>query len=252
MDSIELSASLEDYIEALYHIVKVKQAARAKDIVNQLKVSAASVTGALRALSEKGLIRYAPYDVITLTDLGEKVAKDVVRRHEVLKDFFTKILAVEEKEANEAACQMEHSIPKSILDRFVRFIDFVEICPRGGSKWIAGLGHQCMEQNDLSVCEKCTTQVLNNIKNRIAEEKMDPQTSITLRHLAIGQKAKIQKIQAKSELKKRFLEMGLIPESIVEVERIAPMGDPIDVRIKGYHLSLRKEDADSIVVIPLN
>lgn len=81
---------------------------------------------------------------------------------------------------------------------------------------------------------------------------MDPQTSITLRHLAIGQKAKILKIQAKSELKKRFLEMGLIPESIVEVERIAPLGDPIDVRIKGYHLSLRKEDADSIVVIPMN
>ncbi|HOD54280.1 MAG TPA: metal-dependent transcriptional regulator [Candidatus Cloacimonadota bacterium] len=251
MENIELSSSLEDYLEALYHIVKSKQAARAKDLVNRLKVTAASVTGALRVLAEKGLINYAPYELITLTPYGEKIAKDVVRRHEVLKEFMVKVLTVDEKEADDAACQMEHSIPKNILERFMKFIDFVELCPRGGSKWIAGMGYQCLEQMDLKKCHACTTQILNNIENKISEGIMDTNQSVSLRNLPLGVKAKILKIQAKPELKKRFLDMGLIPESIVEIERIAPMGDPIDIRVKGYHLSLRKEDADYIFVLPM-
>jgi len=49
-----LSASLEDYLEAIYHIVQKKQAARAKDIVQRLRVKNSSVTGAMRALADKG------------------------------------------------------------------------------------------------------------------------------------------------------------------------------------------------------
>ena len=65
---------------------------RAKDIADRLQVNKSSVTGALRSLSEKVLVNYAPYDIITLTAGGEKLAKDIVRRHETLKDFFVKIL----------------------------------------------------------------------------------------------------------------------------------------------------------------
>ncbi len=251
METLDLSASLEDYLEALYHVVKEKQAARAKDLVNIMKVTAASVTGALRMLSDKGLINYAPYDVITLTETGKKVAEDVVRRHEVLKEFLTKVLAIEELEADSAACKMEHSIPKNILERFIQFVEFVELCPRGGSKWINGFGYQCHEDNDLQNCVKCTEEVLDNLREKIKENDMNVQETVTLRSLEIGKKAKIVKIQAKAELKKRLIDMGFIKDSIVEIERIAPLGDPIDVRIKGYHLSIRKEDASMIFVLPL-
>ena len=251
MDTLDLSASLEDYLEALYHIVKEKQAARAKDLVDALKVTAASVTGALRHLKEKGLVNYAPYDVITLTPYGTKVAQDVVRRHEVLKEFMTKVLAVNELEADTAACQMEHSIPKNILERFIRFIEFVELCPRGGSKWIAGFGYQCHQDNDIQTCIKCSEQVLDNLKERLSESSLNEQENISLRNLKIGTKAKIIKIKAQSELKKRLTDMGFVKDSIVEIEKVAPLGDPIDIRIKGYHLSIRKEDADLIMVMPL-
>ena len=95
--SINLSASLEDYIEAIFHIVAEKQVARGKEIAKRLKVSNASVTEALRALSKRELINYEPYEVITLTDKGREVAEDVIRRHEALKDFFVKVLAIDEK-----------------------------------------------------------------------------------------------------------------------------------------------------------
>ncbi len=74
-DTIDLSASLEDYIEAIYHIVEEKLVARSKDIATRLDVSRASVTEALRALAKKELINYAPYEAITMTEQGRKIAR---------------------------------------------------------------------------------------------------------------------------------------------------------------------------------
>jgi Fe2+ transport system protein FeoA len=55
-------------------------------------------------------------------------------------------------------------------------------------------------------------------------------------------------VKVSGQTRKRIVEMGVTSGSLVEVERIAPLGDPIDVKIKGYHLSLRKEDAQNIIV----
>jgi Fe2+ transport system protein FeoA len=49
-------------------------------------------------------------------------------------------------------------------------------------------------------------------------------------------------------MKKRIVDMGMVPGAEVEVERYAPLGDPIEIKIKGYHLSLRKEDASMIMI----
>lgn len=127
--NIVLSDSQEDYLEAIFHIVAEKHAARVKDIAQRLGVNPASVTGALGLLSEKGLINYAPYDVITLTPKGRKVSKDVVLRHEVLRHFFLNILSVDIDIADQAACSMEHALPREILDRMTEFLNFIERNP---------------------------------------------------------------------------------------------------------------------------
>lgn len=119
-----LSASLEDYLEAIYHIEKRKQAARAKDIGDRLQVKGSSVTGALQALAKRKLINYAPYDVITLTDKGRSLAREVVNRHQVLRKFFMDVLDVEEEVAEKAACGMEHSVPRGIFERLIRFVEY--------------------------------------------------------------------------------------------------------------------------------
>lgn len=142
-DRDHISASLEDYIEAVYHIVEEKRAAKPKDLARLLKVSNASVTGALRLLARKKLINYAPYDVITLTDAGLAYARDVVHRHEVLRDFFVEVFAVDYKEADEAACSMEHSVPKAILQRFISFAKYLRLDPCGRKNWAAGFRRYC-------------------------------------------------------------------------------------------------------------
>ena len=127
---MELSASLEDYIETIYHIVEEKQVARAKNIADHLGVSRASVTEALRALSSKGLINYAPYEVITMTDSGREVAKDVIFRHTTLKNFFTQILTIDNETAEEGACKIEHAAPPQVIKRMIDFMKFVESSPQ--------------------------------------------------------------------------------------------------------------------------
>ena len=92
----QVSSSLEDYLEAIYHTVEAKGAARAKDLVVRLGVHNSSVTQALRSLSQKKLVNYAPYEVITLTDTGERIARDVIKRHDTLAEFLHKVLGLPE------------------------------------------------------------------------------------------------------------------------------------------------------------
>ncbi|MGE4560785.1 MAG: metal-dependent transcriptional regulator [Desulfobulbus sp.] len=157
----QLSASLEDYIETIYHIITEKQVARGKDISARLSVSGASVTEALRALSRRGLINYAPYEVITLTDEGKLVAEDVIHRHNSLKQFFTDVLAIEEPLAEEGACRIEHTAPPEIIHRMVDFIKFLEICPRGGKDLINGFASYCQRGGTPANCASCISQCID-------------------------------------------------------------------------------------------
>lgn len=249
MDSIgTLTASLEDYLEAIFNVISEQQAVRPKDIAQRLGVSNPSVTGALRALAEKKLINYAPYELITLTALGENTAKDVVRRHEVLKDFFLRVLAVEESEAEKAACQMEHSVSKEITERLVRFAEFIDVCPRGGTKWISGFSHNCDLGSSKESCDKCINSILDNLHKPEKEGNKMESTKLRLSDLDKGQKAKVSKVRIKGNTGKRIVEMGLTKGSVVEIERFAPLGDPIDIKVKGYHLSLRKDEAELVDV----
>lgn len=247
---IELSASLEDYLEAIYHIIKEKQAARVKDIAKRLKVKAASVTGALRSLAKKGLINYAPYEIITFTEPGRVAAEDVVRRHNALKDFFVKVLSVDEKIADNAACQMEHCIKKPMVERLVQFAEFVDNCPRAGSKWIKGFGYYCNNAPKLQNCEKCMRANLNEFKDKLNKVTGDDhmKKDISLSEMKPGEKGQITKIVVSGNAGKRLLEMGFTKGSVIELVKIAPLGDPIDVKIKGYHLTLRKKEAEGVYV----
>lgn len=69
-----------------------------------------------------------------------------------------------------------------------------------------------------------------------------------LSELKVGQKAKILSIDSKGTIKRRLMDMGIIVGEVVKVEKVAPLGDPIDIVVKNYHLSLRKDEAENIYV----
>lgn len=72
---------------------------------------------------------------------------------------------------------------------------------------------------------------------------------MTLDQAVIGKEVKITKVGGDGELRCRLLDMGLIPRTIVRVQKVAPMGDPIEIHLRGYELTIRKEDAGKIEVI---
>ena len=122
----ELSASMEDYLEAIYLTMQNKDKVRPGDLATRLKVSASSVTEALRLLRDRGLVQYVRYGSVSLTATGLTAAKDVYYRHCMLASFLMEVLGVDAAMAEESACRLEHAIAPDILRRFVAYMHFVQ------------------------------------------------------------------------------------------------------------------------------
>lgn len=70
----------------------------------------------------------------------------------------------------------------------------------------------------------------------------------TLREGAVGQTVKVSKLTGEGPVKRRIMDMGITKGVEIYVRKVAPLGDPVEVTVRGYELSLRKEDAQMIEV----
>jgi DtxR family Mn-dependent transcriptional regulator len=123
VDGEELSASQEDYLEAILQLERSSRVARVSDIASQLNVSRPSVTGALKGLVGRGLVDHARYGHATLTEEGTRIALEVERRHLAIRDFLTDVLDIEEEQAETTACRLEHVLEPEVLAHFVSYAD---------------------------------------------------------------------------------------------------------------------------------
>jgi DtxR family transcriptional regulator, Mn-dependent transcriptional regulator len=116
-----LSASQEDYLEAILNVADGNGMARSTDIAVELGVAKPSVTGALKLLAQRGLVNYKPYGCVTLTKRGVSLAGRVAKRHKIIKSFFTEVLGVDAVVAQRAACKAEHLLGAVIISRMRDF-----------------------------------------------------------------------------------------------------------------------------------
>ena len=70
----------------------------------------------------------------------------------------------------------------------------------------------------------------------------------TLSEIATGSKAKVVKIQGDGALKRRIMDMGITKGTDITVRKVAPLGDPIEINVRGYELTIRKKEAENIIV----
>ncbi|MCF7853787.1 MAG: metal-dependent transcriptional regulator [Candidatus Pacebacteria bacterium] len=246
-----LSAQLEDYLESIARLCRESGEAHVQEIADRLSVHKSTVTAALRSLAEKGLIHYRAYRPATLTVTGRKGAKEGVRRHEVIRQFLTDVLVLDAETAERNACELEHAIEKKVLDRLMAYADFVQNCPRGGAKWIHGFEHYCREGRDSDRCERCVELCLEDLRRtrRVSNATKQGESRMqTLDQLKPGDRARIARIERKGAVSRRLLDMGIVRGTPVEVVKVAPLGDPVEVKIKGYSLSLRKAEAAAVTV----
>jgi DtxR family Mn-dependent transcriptional regulator len=159
-----LSASLEDYLQVIFHLEQSNRGARAKDIADQMGVQRPSVTGALKMLADRGLIHYSPYSRVTLTGEGREIGLFFIRRHKILKEFFASTLQLEPEHAELNACRIEHAIDSTAVDRLVRFLEFLKSCPRTGVNWSEAFALFCENGAKSSGCKECLKTCMDQIE----------------------------------------------------------------------------------------
>ncbi|MBF0202042.1 MAG: metal-dependent transcriptional regulator [Desulfamplus sp.] len=163
---VDLTENLEDYLETILMLQEANRVARSKDIASNMGIQRGSVTNMLKNLAEKGLINYEPYGYITLTDEGKRIAKEITRSHMVLKDFLTRVVQIEPERADTMACKLEHSVDRKSLEKFVKFVDFIDSCPRTGSDWIDSFSKFCVSgKKDWRKCMECLEKCRSRHEN---------------------------------------------------------------------------------------
>lgn len=233
----KLSPSMEDYLEAIYNLKIRSQVARVKDIAREMNVRMPSVTGAIRSLAEKGLVKHQPYENVELTPTGLNRARGVAHRHSAVREFLIGVLGLAEADAEKEACGIEHTIAHDTLERLVKFVDFTR----------AHGNDRSFRLDDFRVYLK---DGRDPDGDAVPGNCALPPTikSTRLSELCPGKKGRIAFVSGHGAIRKRLIEMGLTSDARFEVVRTAPLGDPIQIKIRGYNLSLRKSEADKVEV----
>ncbi|MDR1435568.1 MAG: metal-dependent transcriptional regulator [Puniceicoccales bacterium] len=123
---VSLTSSQENYLKTICMEVSQNGYAKMSDIADLLSVKKSSVNAALNVLADKNLINYKPYSQITLTPLGFKKAKEIIKRFEVMYNFFCEILKLSREEAVANSCRMEHAMSEELFRRIDKFCEFTK------------------------------------------------------------------------------------------------------------------------------
>lgn len=113
--------------------------------------------------------------------------------------------------------------------------------------------HCVLNTDEAMICEVCNTRIgLNHsiAKNILVAPFEHQMNQVSLNRLQPGERGRIERIMAPvSSVRQRLLEMGLTKGTVIEVIRFAPLGDPIEILVRGYRLSLRRVEAESVIVV---
>lgn len=118
-----VTASLEDYLEAIYFLSLREDEVRVTDVAINLNISKPSVNKAINILKDKGYVNHEKYGSLSLTPEGTALAKEVANRHFVLKKFLHEILGIDLSRAEDEACLIEHHLSPDTINRISNLIE---------------------------------------------------------------------------------------------------------------------------------
>lgn len=166
---------MEMYLKAILVLEDRRAPVRAKDLASQLGLSRPSVTKAVATLGRLGYVTHAPYLHLELTPKGRQVARDVRRRHQVLRAFLSRVLGVEAETADEDACALEHVVSRETLKRLTDFLAFLGQCPRAPLEVLRHF-QEIASRTDSPCCGEC------GLERLVAPSLPDPETPVSRQH----------------------------------------------------------------------
>lgn len=127
------SIKVEDYLKSIYQICANRntETAATGEVAEQLRVTPGSVTTMLQRLADSGLVAYQSHRGAKLTDAGEKLALNVLRRHRLVEAFLAKTLGMTWDQLHAEAERLEHAISEELIDRIDQHLGFPDKDPHG-------------------------------------------------------------------------------------------------------------------------
>ncbi|HEX9862903.1 MAG TPA: metal-dependent transcriptional regulator [Candidatus Bathyarchaeia archaeon] len=198
---MEVTAVIEEYLECIYKLQEKSGVARTSDIVKSLNVTAGTVTNTVEWLEKQGLVTHRPYKGVKLTQKGTKIALRVIRKHRLSERLLVDILHMKQAKVHDIACKLEHCITDEMIEPLEKALRHPKTCPHGNP--IPTEGGEIIEEESRSLFE-----------------------------LAVGEKSTIVKItEEHSDLLRYLDEVGLVPNTSIEVLEKAPFDGPITVKV---------------------
>jgi DtxR family transcriptional regulator, Mn-dependent transcriptional regulator len=212
------SESREEYLEAIFKLERTQEGVTVSRLAAELDVAPPSVSEMLTRLTGAGLVTRTSSGAIALTDQGRLEGARLVRRHRLSERFLVDYLNLPWDQVHDEACKFEHVLSDEVEARLAAQLGNPSTCPHG--------------------------QAIPDPDGVLAERPARP-----LADLASGQRAVITRISDEQpELLRYLASLGLLPETPVEVEGIAPFGGPLLVRVAGAQYALGREVAGKIFV----
>ncbi|MDA4114480.1 MAG: transcriptional regulator MntR [Thaumarchaeota archaeon] len=118
----------EDYLETVYHLIEDKGYANTVELSDKLKVKPPTVSSMIGKLASRGYLLHEPYRGMKLTESGEKIARSVIRRHEIISEFLS-MIGVEGDIAYEDTEGIEHHVQPTTIYRIERLVEFLRRNP---------------------------------------------------------------------------------------------------------------------------
>jgi len=196
-----LTASVEDYLKAIYEIERGAGAAGTNEIAQRLGCAPASVSGMMHRLADAGLITHEPYRGARLTGGGRRAALRTLRRHRVIEAYLTEALDYPWDRVHAEAERLEHAASDELIDRMAAAIGEPRTDPHGAP-----------------------------IPTR--EGAMDDPAYRSVADVAPGERTRVVRVSDDDDSRLRYLaELGIIPGAELRVVSRAPFDGPITVKI---------------------
>ncbi|MBI5680792.1 MAG: DtxR family transcriptional regulator [Methanobacterium sp.] len=236
MSGKELSENVEEYLEVIYKLSPKGKMVTTSQISEKLEIAPASVTQMLKKLSKKGYVTYSPYKGAVLTEEGLKIAKKVTRKHRLLERFLCDVLKIKKHKIHEQACEMEHSLSDDAERALCHLLEHPNKCP----------GDSVIPECDLKFtsCEEC----LKRKEDDIEEVGKRNENLIPILELKKDKKGKVSFIRGDYKIIRRLLDMGITMGAIINVIKVAPLGGPVEVAVRGSKLAIGHDIASNVFV----
>ncbi|MES2793096.1 MAG: metal-dependent transcriptional regulator [Planctomycetota bacterium] len=214
------SVKVEDYLKAIYHICAAagSETAATGEVAERLQVTPGSVTTMLQRLAESGLVRYQSHRGAKLTENGQKVALNVLRRHRLVELFLSKTLGLSWDEIHAEAEHLEHAVSERLIDRIDQHLGYPDRDPHGDPIPNADGSLRSAPGEPLAGCAARTVVVL---------ERVLDQTPEFLRYLRDG---------------------GLVPGCTATVVQNLPSAGIVTLQAGDHQVSLSRDAAYKLLV----